>query len=239
MDSSNNHFPVPRLAKLRARVAQESTNDPLIGAKLGSEEALELVLHALKTERGVHAETLMATTGALAGTSVQACLWEEARVSGAQLCAGLHRVRCHDGSTYWVGEPLNQRLMEGYGSPWQLLMETAHQEGCETLPCAETLLLEGLQRLGTPSFGHPQVAVQHTPQVLPPTALEQLWHQVQPVCEACCQEAGEWPLLCGLLAARALRLVRSALGPELALRLAMDAAIDASKRPLNETQNAA
>jgi hypothetical protein len=40
-------------------------------------------------------------------------------------------------------------------------------------------------------------------------------------------------LLFGLTAARALRLVKPALAPELALRLAMDSAIDTVKRPLS------
>ena len=41
-------------------------------------------------------------------------------------------------------------------------------------------------------------------------------------------------LLCGLLAVRALRLVKPHLDPALAFRLAMDSAIDAAKVPLAE-----
>lgn len=50
--------------------------------------------------------------------------------------------------------------------------------------------------------------------------------------DACCQEQAAWTLLCGLLAARALRLVKPALAPDLAFRLAMDSAIEAAERPL-------
>lgn len=239
MAFSSNHPPLRRLDALRALIAQQSANDPLIGVKLGSEEALEVLLDHLKTARGVHAETLMATAGALAGNSAQAALWEEARQAGAHRCAGLHLVRCHDDSCYWVGDPLNRKLVEGYGSPWQVLSETAKQEGCRSLPSAEHLLLEGLQRLGTPAFGHPHVPVEHTPEVLDPAEQERLWRMVRPLCEICCQDPADWPLLCGLLAARAMRLVKPALGPDLALRLAMDAAIDAAKRPLGDSTLAA
>jgi hypothetical protein len=208
----------PRLETLRTRMAQHGEDDPLIGVKLGSEEGLEILLKHLTTSRGVHAETLMATAGALAGQSVQAALWEEARQEGEHHCAG---------------------LMEGYGSPWQVLSETARQEGCQVLPSAEHLLLEGLARLGTPAFGRPQVPVEHSPQVIHPIELDNLWSMVRRVCETCGLEASEWPLMCGLVAARAMRLVKPVLKPDLALRLAMDAAIDAAKRPLGDTTMAA
>jgi hypothetical protein len=232
MPASRHDSSGPRFEALRALIIQGSEADPLIGVKVGSEEGLEWLLNHLKTERGVHAETLMATAGALAGTSVQAAVWEEAGGLGSPGQAGLRRVRCHDGSSYWVGDPLNRGLVEGYGSPWHVLSETARQEGCHSLPSAEDLLLEGLQRLGTPAFGHPQVPVEHTPEVLDSSGREHLWRLMRPLCEACCEEPEEWPLLCGLLAARALRMVKSALAPDLAFRLAMDSAIDAARRPL-------
>jgi hypothetical protein len=232
MPTSRHDASGPRLDGLRALIAQGSEADPLIGVKVGSEQGLEWLLNHLKTERGVHAETLMATAGALAGTSAQAALWEEAGGLGGTGQAGLQLVRCHDGSSYWVGEPINRRLVEGYGSPWHVLSETARQAGCQSLPSAETLLLQGLQRLGTPAFGHPQVPAEHTPQVLDASEREQLWRLVKPLCETCCEDPTEWPLLCGLLAARALRLVTTALTPDLAFRLAMESAIDAARRPL-------
>ena len=234
MAFSSSDSPLPRLEALRAQIAQQAEQDPLIGVKLGSQEAMELLIDHLKTDRGVHAETLMATAGALAGNSVQAALWEEARHAGQDRCAGLHLVRCNDDSCYWVGDALNRKLVEGYGSPWQVLSETAKQEGCRALPSVEHLLLEGLQRLGTPAFGHPHVPVEHTPEVLKADEQDRLWCMVRPLCEICCQVPAEWPLLCGLLAARAMRLVKPALGPDLALRLAMDSAIDAAKRPLGQ-----
>lgn len=221
----------PALEDLRAQIAQGRVHDPLIGAKVGSKLALDLLLDQLTTERGVHAETLMALAGVLVGHSVQASLWAEAAEAGQGRVAGLQVVCCHDDSRYLVGDPLNRRLMEGYGSPWQLLGEAAKQEGCSALPEGEDLLLEGIARLGTAAFGHPRVPPSHAPQVLEPSQQVALWRLILPVCAACCQEPVEWPLLCGLLAARALRLVKPALAPDLAFRLAMDSAIDAAKRP--------
>lgn len=220
------------LQALKALIQQRRQDDPLIGAKLGSEVGLDLLLDQLKTERGVHAETLMATAGVLVGQSVQASLWAEALQAGEARIPGLRLVRCHDGSSHLVGTPINSRLMEGYGSPWHLLSEAARQEGCGALPKGEALLLEGIERLGTAAFGHPRVPASHAPEVLEPSQQTALWSLFHPLVEGCSREHEEWPLLCGLLAVRALRLVKPALEPDLALRLAMDSAIDAARHPL-------
>ncbi|MEB3319283.1 MAG: hypothetical protein VKO39_14235 [Cyanobacteriota bacterium] len=234
MDPISDASKMPPLDALRALIEQERRDDPLVGAKVGSKVALEMLLDQLTTEQGVHAETLMALAGVLVGQSVQASLWAEAKQEGQPGGSGLQRVRCHDGSQVFVGDPINRKLMEGFVSPWQVLSEAARQEGCGSLPEAQQLLLEGVQRIGTPAFGHPQVPASHLPQVLAPSQWRTLWRLYEPLCAACCQEPADWPLLCGLLAARALRLVKPALVPDLALRLAMDAAIDAAKLPLLE-----
>jgi hypothetical protein len=222
---------LPVLDALREMIEQGREADPLIGPKLGSQVALDLLLEQLGTERGVHAETLMAVTGLLMGQSVQACLWAEAQQEERAGLPGVHVVRCEDGTTYFVGDPLNRRLMEGYGSPWGLLSEAARQEGCEPLPEREEMLLEGIQRLGTPAFGEPEVPADHAPLALDPSEQDNLWQMVRPLCQGCCSEPGDWPLLCGLIAVRALRLVTPHLAPFLAFRLAMDSAIDAAKVP--------
>ena len=225
---------IPPLETLRAFIEQEQKDDPLVGAKVGSKVALEMLLDHLSTERGVHAETLMALAGVLVGRSVQASLWAEAQQAGHSRVPGLKLATCHDDSQVLVGEPINRKLMEGYSSPWQVLSEAARQEGCGSLPAGEQLLLEGIQRIGTPAFGQPRVPPSHTPKVLEPSQQTMLWRLFQPLCAACCQDPADWPLLCGLLAARALRLVKPALAPAMAVRLAMDSAIDAAKPPLSE-----
>lgn len=235
--SDDNH--TSPLHPLRAVISEEGKDDPLIGVKVGSQVALEMLLDQLATERGVHAETLMATAGVLVGLSVQASLWAEAQQAGLSRIPGLQLVRCRDDSCHLVGQPINSRLMEGYGSPWQLLCEAARQEGCEAIPAGEQLLLEGIQRIGTAAFGHPRVPSAHTPTLLEPSQQLALWRRFQPLWEGCCDEPAEWPLLGGLLAARALRLVTPTLRPDLALRLAMDCAIDAARRPLSEPALAA
>jgi len=224
----------PQLEALQALIAQERQEDPLVGAKVGSKLGLEMLVEQLTTERGVHAETIMTLAGVLIGVSGQASLWAEAQQRGQSRLPGVQRVTCRDGSERLVGEAITGRLMEGLSSPWQLLGEAARQEGAATLPEGSQLVLDSIERIGTPAFGHPQVPASHAPQVLPVEEQTALWRLFLPLCLACCQDPEDWPLMFGLLGARALKLVRPALEPVLALRLAMDAAMDAAKLPLTD-----
>lgn len=223
---------LPAFAALRTWIAQERAKDPLAGPKLGSQIALDKLVERLTTDRGVHAETLMARAGVVMGQSVQASLWAEALEAGQTRVPEVREVCCENGSRYLVGDPLNRRLTEGYGSPWELLKEAARQEGHEDVPNRDEMLLDGIRRLGTPAFGVPRVPEAHIPQALDGEERQEFWWLIQPLCESCCSAPEEWPLLGGLIAARALRLVTSHLDPALAFQLAMDSAIDAAKIPL-------
>ena len=121
---------------------------------------------------------------------------------------------------------------EASKSFWELLKEAARQEGHEDVPNRDEMLLDGIRRLGTPAFGVPRVPEAHIPQALDGEERQEFWWLIQPLCESCCSAPEEWPLLGGLIAARALRLVTSHLDPALAFQLAMDSAIDAAKIPL-------
>lgn len=234
MTLPRNDSSLSSLDALAALVRRERDNDPLIGVKLGSQVGLDLLVDQLRTERGVHAETLMAMAGRLIGQSVLASLWEEARHNGDQRIPGLRKVSCWDGSEYLVGEPLNQRLTVGLGSPWEVVGEAARQEGCLELPNREELLLAGVRRLGTPAFLIPRVPVPHLPLLRGGRDHDTPWPVLRPLCWSCCAAPQEWPLLCGLLGARGVRLVASHLEPGLAFQLVLDSAIDAAKIPLAE-----
>lgn len=224
------------LEALQSLIMEGREQDPLIGPKLGSKLGLDLLLSELGSERGVHAETLMAVAGCLIGISTQASLAMEASLEGRSRVPGLQVVRCQDQTTYLIGEPINQRLVSGYGSPWELLSEAAKQQGAEALPAKTQLLLQGIQRLGTPELGSPQVPATHAPMKIHENDLLRLWGRLRQICLSCCAAPSEWPLLCGLIGVRALRLVRPHLEPTLAFQIVMDLAIDTAKIPLKETE---
>ena len=69
-------------AELLQRVEERSGEDPLIGAKIGGKELAERMMAMMKTERGVHIESILGALGSLAGYSCQASVRALARSQG-------------------------------------------------------------------------------------------------------------------------------------------------------------
>ncbi len=59
-------------AELLKRVEEMSGEDPLIGAKIGGKELAQRMIAAMKTERGVHIESILGALGSIAGYACQA-----------------------------------------------------------------------------------------------------------------------------------------------------------------------
>jgi hypothetical protein len=218
------------LQELQEAIARGKGEDPWIGPRMGSGVALDHLLNLLRGEQGIQAETLMGVIGFLIGQGVQASLHD---------LRGLHLVSCRNGLSYLFGDPLNQRLIKGLDSPWELLSEASRQEGWEDLPVPEILLLEGIQRLGSTSLADPRLPGHEASGGLDTGPWFSAWQLVDPLCRAFCADPDEWGLFYGLLGVRALRLVKSCLSPAIAFRLAMATAIDASKIPMIGSESAA
>ena len=63
-------------------IAERAKIDPMIGAKLGGKEIFERLVRGMKTDRGVHTESLLCALGALAGYACQASLRANALAKG-------------------------------------------------------------------------------------------------------------------------------------------------------------
>lgn len=59
----------PQQAALLRAIEERRKTDPLVGAKIAAQEVFQRLLKGLADDRGVHAETLLAALGALAGYS--------------------------------------------------------------------------------------------------------------------------------------------------------------------------
>src|SRR5690349_7973973 len=72
----------PQDATFLATLDKLKQADPLIGAKMGGKEVLSRLLAGMKTDKGVHAESLFCALGALAGYACQAQLRAQAMALG-------------------------------------------------------------------------------------------------------------------------------------------------------------
>ena len=143
----------PAEEALLRQIAGRSKTDPLIGAKIGSKEVTQRLLGGMKTDRGVHIESLLCALGALAGYSCQAALRAQALARGLPEVALLTSVQTKDGKTYFFGDHLNKPLAESQYSVWGISAGGAQQAGCKKLPDIAEIFKYTSTVVGTDAFG--------------------------------------------------------------------------------------
>ena len=104
----------PYLRTLAFQVDQKRTEDPLVGAKLAGKEILTNLLNWMKTDRGVHAESLLAVLGALGGTEISRGIMQAAKSITQPMSLfglGIMIVDANDGQRYLLGDrPANETV---------------------------------------------------------------------------------------------------------------------------------
>jgi hypothetical protein len=123
----------PAEEALLHQIAERSKIDPLIGAKIGSKEKTQRLLAGMKTERGVHIESLLCALGAIAGYACQASVRALALSRGMVETGLLVSVATKDGKTYCFGDELNKPLAESKYSVWGLSAGAAQKPAVPSL----------------------------------------------------------------------------------------------------------
>jgi hypothetical protein len=151
----------------------------------------------LKTERGIHVETLLASIGALAGFAAQTTAFARiakrdiplstgAALSPAELSEHLRKhnllvvAKTKSGETFYFGDLINGYLVpqatNDY-SLWNFAAAAAIEAGVKPaeLPDCNAIFRHAAQTVGNPEYGVPQVAQEHQPHLTPRQALDMFW----------------------------------------------------------------
>lgn len=211
------------------RIAELSKTDPLIGAKLGSKDITQRLITAMKSERGVHIESLLCALGSLAGYACQASVRAKAVALGLAETSHLTVVDTKDGKRYFFGEHLNQPLAESPYSVLALVAGAAQQAGSTKSPDVGGIFKHVADTVGTGVFGRPRVPEQHRPHDLPVNYVHNLWPGLLPIIRNFCPNPEHWPILLGLSIQEVIDLGKQTLDPYLSVRLVMESAIPMSK----------
>ena len=153
----------------------------------------------LKTERGIHVETLLASIGALAGFAAQTTAFARiakrdipllsgagAALSPAELSEHLRKhnllvsANTRSGETFYFGDLINGYLVPQVTndySLWNFAAAAAIEAGVKPaeLPDCNAMFRHAAATVGSPDYGVPQVAGEHQPHVTPRRALDLFW----------------------------------------------------------------
>lgn len=215
-----------------------------ITANLAIGSLRDSLLMWLKSERGVHAETLMVATGALAGFAAQNAAWTQVRKPGAVIPDGGLVVAEAGGEKFYLGDLVNAPLVaEGFGGEhalWSLIAGAAVEAGVpmSELPDVREMFGHVVGTIGAPGFGIPRAPAEHPPHLTPRKALDAFWPHVKFILsrtDAPGPASGNgvapehWPIVIGLVARHFLLMAKDTLDPRISLRLIMESAIAMSK----------
>jgi hypothetical protein len=218
---------------LLRQIAEHSKTEPLFGAKVAGHEVTLRLLNSMKSERGVHFESLFCALGSLAGYSCQASVRSQAIARGLPEAALLITAHTTDGRNYFFGDNLNKPLAESQNSVWSLASGAAQSAGCVVTLDLGDIFRHNAEVLGTPSFGSPRIPERHKPQELPLNYLRALWPALKPMIMKFCPNPEHWPILFGLSIQEVIAMAKRTLDPCVALLIVMECAIPMSKVDLS------
>jgi hypothetical protein len=212
------------------------------------------ILKWLTGERGVHAETLMVSVGALAGASAQNAAFRSIGPPGTPIPNGAIVMAEAGGERYYFGDRINGYLVVQsgeYAYPlWGFIAAAARQAGMpeNDTPDVREMFAHVSKTIGKPDFGMPRTPAEHPYHLTPRQTLEAFWPRTKlllsnadgvlvggltgfetaPEARTSVPEA-HWPLIMALVARQFIVMAKGTLDPRRALSLVMESAIMMSK----------
>ena len=204
------------------------------------------LMRDLKTQRGIHTETLMTVVGALAGFAAQnAALNSIVSPIPSIKPRSFAIAQPKAGGIFLFGDAINAFLFQESGSVLPLaalvggaaLSAGAKQE---ELPNIGEIAAHIASVVGTPEFGKLRVPPGVAPQLEPLAALLKFWPRTFNILtrppikrlfrrqEAPLQEI-HWPIILGLVASEFIRMSKAVLHPRISAALIMESAVITSK----------
>ncbi len=178
-----------------------------------SATVFDAVTEGLEPKSRLHAPTLLAASGALAGFAAQQALLLE----GGQSWAQPMRAKRLD-HLLLSAEPADASL-------WWALSIAAHELGAQHLPEPHKLLASTLKCVGTSQFGQITLPLEYKLNEQPQAALGRLWTRVRTVLDDGCVKPAAWPRLMATMCAERVVAARREVPPHVALRILMQSAL--------------
>ena len=215
---------------LDAAIEKKRATDPLVHLKIGAQELVQTLLTSMKTERGVHIESVLAVLGSLGGfCCVDSALKRAAELGRSTRECGIHDVETSDGNRYYMGDPINKLLGERELSLGAMVAGMIHHLGSEDYPDLGEIAGHVAGTLGGPDFGRPRVPDQHQPGDLPINYVRDLWPLILPQVEHRVPVPLERVTLFGFAAQNVIQMGKDVIPPAVAGKLVMECAVPMAK----------
>lgn len=219
-----------KAALMDAAIEKARVTNPVAHLQIGAEELVQRLLSGMKSERGVHVESLLAVLGSLAGYScVDSVLQQATALGRSTRDCGIVDVETSDGGRYYLGDPINALLGQTDRSLWALVAGMVNHLGSQDYPDFAEIAGHVAGTLGGPDFGVPRVPENHRPSDLPINYVRDLWPAVLPHIKHRVPLLQERVTLFGFAAQNVIQMGKDVIQPWLAGKLVMECAVPMSR----------
>ena len=211
--------------------------------KIAIEALRQMLMRRLKSDQGVHPQTLLAGAGALVGFAAQNAALEQGEILSLRrdLVApkSLLLYRSPKGERFLFGSWVNAPLLVGYGhgAPLQRFLTQAGETAGiakADMPDFKAIEARVSRTVGDPAFGTLVTPRGHRPAAQPRELLRALWPQTKKIMlarmpleysdEPELHEA-HWPVMASVVAGALATMSAAKLSPQIGLTLVMEAAV--------------
>ncbi|WP_119302433.1 hypothetical protein [Dongia deserti] len=207
---------------------------PLVADDL-SNELLEWLKEELRRGRSIQHEAVLCSLGALAGYAAQQAIRETLVKPGKMtLDQAFVVIETRSGEVFFFGDLLNEIIVdkhglrgEGHSSIWKVVSEGGHAAGAINLPDVNNMIKHCAATVGHEEFGIPRVPDVHMPDILPREAVSRFWAATRRKLAG--TEPMSWPLHLAMAASALIVELKSAIRPDIAVQIVMEAAVPMSK----------
>ncbi len=205
----------------------QKEKDPLIIIKVASDEVSNYFLEAIKETNGrVQVESLFCALGSVAGFICQiSCRASKAAEENPGL---ILTVKDQAGKTYFIGDGINNLLVNTPTSIWQLALATQRPINSEKLPDIEEIFQHVIKTIGKEEFGIPRYP-EHPANDVPINYTKQFGFDVINILRKYKLDGDEWPFVLGVVIQKMLNKVGDSIAVENAITIVMESAVPMSK----------
>jgi hypothetical protein len=214
-----------------------------VAAQLAITALARFFLQSLAVNGRLQAESVFAAVGAVTGFAAHYAVRELVTSGKAKESDVFVVAQTKSGERFYFGDALNALLVPERSdsqSVLTILGATALQLGANQSAIADCheIFARAAKTIGTPEFGAVVVPAGRTPNLAPRRAIEIFWpnvlqaftrEPVVPVPGFRRVEPRHWPLSLAVVGASLMTAMKTALAPDLAVRIFMEAAIPMSK----------
>lgn len=201
---------------------------------IGRTIAALLMANEIRRHGQIHAETVLAEIGALAGfaaqISIRKSVIEPQKIDPDEI---LSEVVTKNGEKFYFSDMLNWMVFENVATPpysiWAYVMDVVPAESRHLLPDVAGIVSYAARTVGTARFGVPRLPAAHMPHTAPRAALDEHWRPVREELESSRRSPAEWPYDLAYAAQWQMVTNRDRLALPLAATIVMEAAIPMSK----------